>query len=130
MMIHDMWEGAGLYRRIAEEIREKILSGVYRPGDRLPPIRQLKQEWNCTQGTIQRAYMELAQQGLVNCQVGKGTHVVNQLEREKLQIFKPLRKAKLVHQAESFLLESLIAGYSFEEIEESIDVARRQMQTS
>ena len=129
-MIHDMWEGAGIYKRIAEEIREKIISGVYQPGDRLPPIRQLKQEWDCTQGTIQRAYKELAKQGLVNSQAGKGTHVVNQLECEKLQSYKPLRKAKLVHQAESFLLESLIAGYSFEEIDESIVVARRHMQTS
>jgi DNA-binding GntR family transcriptional regulator len=128
-MNQDGLEGTHLYQRIAGEIRNKILNGDYRPGDRLPTIRELKRQWNCTQGTIQRAYKELAQQGLITSWAGKGTHVVNPLDNGNLQISKPLRKAKLVHKAESFLLESLIAGYSFEEIQESIDLARRHLQT-
>jgi DNA-binding GntR family transcriptional regulator len=35
-----------LYRKIAKEMRKQILDGVYRPGDRLPSIRELKQQWN------------------------------------------------------------------------------------
>jgi DNA-binding transcriptional regulator YhcF (GntR family) len=128
-MIKGNWKDANLYQRIAEKIRQSILSGIYQPGDRLPSLRELKEEWHCTQGTIQHAYKELSEQGLVISHFGKGTHVVDQLENEKLQIPAPLRKANLVHRAESFLLESLIVGYSLEEIEESLDLARRHMQT-
>lgn len=128
-MIQDKWEDTDIYQRIAEDIRQNILNGSHKPGDRLPSIRELKQHWNCTEGTIQHAYKELARQGLIISQAGKGTRVVNKSEFEMLQIPKPLRKAKLVHRAESFLLESLIVGYSYEEIEESIELARRHVQT-
>ena len=128
-MIQNEPGGAYLYQRIAGEIRQNILDGVYRPGDRLPSLRALKNQWNCTQGTIQQAYKELAQQGLVISQAGKGTHVVDQPDNKLLQISVPLRKAKLVHKAESFLLESMVAGFRLEEIEEAIDLARRHMQT-
>jgi GntR family transcriptional regulator len=128
-MIQNEPGGAYLYQRIAGEIRQNILDGVYRPGDRLPSLRALKKQWNCTQGTIQQAYKELAQQGLVISQAGNGTHVVDQPDNKLLQIMAPLRKAKLVHKAESFLLESLVAGYRLEEIEEAIDLARRHMKT-
>ncbi len=121
--------GAGLYQRIAEKIRTNIFNGVYRPGDRIPTIRDLSQEWNCTTSTIQHAFKELTQQGLIVSQAGKGTHVVDRLDYDEIQVHAPFRKARLIHRAESFLLESFIAGYSYEEIIESIDLARRHMQT-
>jgi hypothetical protein len=62
-------------------------------------------------------------------QVGKGTHVICPPDSGKLQVPPPLRRAKMVYRAESFLLKSLIAGYSFKEIEESIDLARRHVQS-
>lgn len=127
-MIQEKLECASLYQRIAEEIHESILNGVYQPGDRLPSIRELRQQWNCAQGTVQHAYQQLAQQGLVTSRGGDGTHVVNQPNTGNSQISIPLRKAKLVHRAEAFLLESFIAGYSYKEIEESMELARRHMQ--
>ena len=128
-MVRDGLRETILYPKIAEEIRKQILGGIYQHGDRLPSIRELKQQWNCTPGTIQHADNELVQQGLVITRAGKGTHAADPLENGKPQISPPLRKAKLIHQAESFLLESYIAGYNFEEIEESIELARRHMQT-
>jgi len=50
-----------LYRRIADQIRRDILEGRLKPGDRLASMRELTHQWECTQGTIQRAYQELAQ---------------------------------------------------------------------
>ena len=92
-------------------------------------MRELNQRWNCALGTIQHSFEELTQQGLITSSPGKGTHVADPLDNGKLQISLPLRKAKLVHKAESFFLESLFAGYSLEEIDESLDLARRHLQT-
>ena len=112
-----------LYQRIAEKIRQDILEGRLQPGDRLPSIRMLMREWNCTPGTIQHAYQDLAQQGLVISQIGKGTHVSGQINPQRIQSQAPLRRANMVHRAETFLLESLTAGYDLEEVRQSIDLA-------
>ncbi|MDD5369456.1 MAG: substrate-binding domain-containing protein [Anaerolineaceae bacterium] len=112
-----------LYQRIAVEIREEILAGRLKPGERLPPVRTLMRQWNCTSGTIQRAYRTLAVEGLIISQAGKGTHVSSPVDSRRLQARAPLRRASMVHRAESFLLESLAAGYGLEEIEQSFSLA-------
>jgi molybdate-binding protein/DNA-binding transcriptional regulator YhcF (GntR family) len=112
-----------LYEQITDSIRKDILDGNYRPGDRLPAIRDLMQEWSCTPGTVQRAYLELAGMGLVTSQVGKGTHVVSNLNTPAVTGNVPLRMARQVHDAEAFILASLTAGYSLEEVQNSINHA-------
>ncbi|NMD30176.1 MAG: GntR family transcriptional regulator, partial [Chloroflexi bacterium] len=37
-----------LYEKIAEWVRQEILAGRLKPGDRLPPIRRMMTRWNCT----------------------------------------------------------------------------------
>lgn len=103
-----------LYRQIAETIRHDILEGNLKPGDRLLSVRELAAQWNCTVGTVQRAYGELVRQGLVTSRAGQGTRVAGS---PQIQGEKALRRASLIHRAESFLLEVLNAGYSLPEVE-------------
>lgn len=86
-------------------------------GERLPTLREMMKQWNCTVGTVQRAYQELASQGLVSSRAGQGTHVVGEAAREQDY---PMRRATLIHRAEAFLLEVLTAGYSPTEVEDSV----------
>lgn len=109
-----------LYRQIADTIRRQILQGTLEPGSRLPTVREMAERWNCTVGTIQHAYQELARQGLVVSRVGQGTHVIDRLpSKEDL----PIRRVTLIHRAEAFLLEVLTAGYSPGEVEEAVRLA-------
>jgi molybdate-binding protein/DNA-binding transcriptional regulator YhcF (GntR family) len=103
-----------LYRKIADSIRQEILTGRLKPGDRLASVREMALEWGCTIGTVQHAYQELAQQGLLVSRSGQGTRVV---ERPALPDETPLRRANLVHRSETFLLEVLTAGYTPAEVE-------------
>lgn len=114
---------AVLYKRIAETFRRQIFDGNLKPGDRLPSIRELTQAWNCTPGTVQRAYQELARDGLVVSRAGQGTKVVDNLTGERLERQIPLRRAAMVHQAEAFLLEMLTAGYTLEEVQQAFNLA-------
>ncbi len=113
-------EDVHLYKRISEQVRTEILTGVLKPGSRLPAVRQMASRWGCTIGTVQRAYQELAQQGLVTVRPGQGTHVV---DRPPVQGETPLRRAALVHRAEAFLLETLTAGHSLDEVESALRLA-------
>ena len=113
-------DGSYLYEKIAEWVRSEILAGRLKPGDRLPPVRHMMTRWNCTPGTVQRAYRELARQGLVVSRVGQGTCVADApLSSNHL----PLRRAVLVHRAESFLLEVLTSGYTPDEVESAVRLA-------
>jgi len=111
-------EEAPLYQQVAEAIRQEILSGHLCPGDRLPPVREMARRWHCAVGTIQRAYRELARQGLVAGRRGQGTRVVGELSTPA-----PLRRAALVHQAEAFLLRAVSEGYDPAEVEQAVRLA-------
>ncbi len=109
-----------LYHQIAEAIRQKIMHQTLNPGDRLPSVREMATEWACTIGTAQRAYAELARQGLVVSRPGQGTHVAATIPATQTE---PLRRAALVHRAEAFLLELLTAGYTPAEAELAMRLA-------
>lgn len=108
-----------LYQKIAETLRQKIIRGEIKPGDRLPSVRDMALEWDCTPGTIQRAYHELTKQGLIISRAGQGTKVVQQSPATPLSD-QPLRYAALVHRAEAFLLEMITAGFELPEIEDGL----------
>lgn len=63
------------YQSIAETIRQRILSGRYIPGERIPSIRQFADDFGCNKLTVHRAFETLKQEGLVENKVGSGTYV-------------------------------------------------------
>ena len=71
-----------VYRQIAEQIRERVESGSLTPGDRLPAIRDLAAALGVNRDTVALAYEELAAQGVVESQVGRGTFVRGLRPRE------------------------------------------------
>ena len=105
-----------LYQSIAEAVRRDILEGRLTRGDHLPPVRKMTERWGCAPGTVQRAYQELARQGLVVSRHGRGTQVTGEQETAAEE---PLRRAGLVHRAEDFLLEALTAGFDLEGVEQA-----------
>jgi molybdate-binding protein/DNA-binding transcriptional regulator YhcF (GntR family) len=115
-----------LYQEIAESIRQAIFYGELKPGDELPPVREMSTQWNCAPGTVQRAYHELAQQGFITSRPGQGTRVSAPVA---LDVNLPLRRAALTNDTEAFLLRVLSAGYSVREIEQAVRIALDRWRT-
>ncbi len=63
------------YQAIARTLRERIASGRYKPGARIPSIRQLAEDFECNKLTVQRAFETLKQEGLIENRVGSGSYV-------------------------------------------------------
>ncbi len=109
-----------LYQEIAESLRRQIASGDLKTGDKLPSVRQAARLWNCTPGTVSKAYAQLSQEGLVSGQRGGGTRVT-------AGGLKPLNPdwqwASLVNRAERFLLEAVNSGSTPAQIESALSVA-------
>ena len=64
-----------LYHRIENDLKNKIFSGQYKPGDILPSERELIEIYEVSRLTAREAVSRLANQGLVNKIQGKGTYV-------------------------------------------------------
>jgi DNA-binding transcriptional MocR family regulator len=62
-----------LYIEIADAIRQDLLRGTLKPGDRLPPQRELAFRLGVTTGTVTRAYAEAEKLGLLVGEVGRGS---------------------------------------------------------
>lgn len=65
-----------LAAQIADFYAERIADAGLRPGDRLPPIRQVAAQCEVTRATVAEAYRLLADRGLVESVVGRGTTVL------------------------------------------------------
>lgn len=68
--------GVPMYEQIVEQVRTAILSGRLRAGDPLPSLRQLARDLEVSLITTTRAYNDLAAQGLIANQQGRGSFVL------------------------------------------------------
>ena len=76
--------GEPIYRQIATQFKEDILSGKLKQGEYLPSIRGLAKELRISVITTMKAYEELEKQGLVTAVQGKG-YYVNAQDSEMLR---------------------------------------------
>ncbi len=60
-----------IYKKIADELRTKIESGVYRPGDTLPGIQELRGQYGVSHITVLKAFRILREAQLVDGGHGK-----------------------------------------------------------
>jgi GntR family transcriptional regulator len=63
------------YLQLAAQIRERITSGEYQPGAKLPPIAEIVAQTGLSPMTIRRAYKLLEDEGLATIVPGRGTFV-------------------------------------------------------
>lgn len=68
--------------QIFERLRTGILTGVLRPGSRLPPTRAMAAEMGVARQTVVLAYERLAAEGYTSARVGAGTFVAADLPDE------------------------------------------------
>lgn len=63
------------YRRIAAELRARIDSGEWAPGDRVPSTRQITRDWGVAMATATKVLAVLRTEGLIETVRGVGTVV-------------------------------------------------------
>lgn len=79
-----------LYQQLVECVQRQVARGLLRPGDRIPPVRELAVQLRVNRNTAARAVQELEARGLVRTRVGQGTFVaenspaVRETAREEL----------------------------------------------
>ena len=81
----DVWEpydnNQPIYLQIMDRVRRKIVSGEWRAGDRVPPVRDLALEFGVNPNTMQRSLAELERDGLLFSERTSGRYVTRDESR-------------------------------------------------
>ncbi len=64
-----------VYHEIVDQIRQLIAAGRIKPGDRLPPERELAELFKASRNSVRDAIRVLEQMGLIESRQGDGTYV-------------------------------------------------------
>ncbi len=80
LMTVDPTASEPLFSQLAASVRQSIVRGTTRAGDRLPAARDVAESLDVNIHTVLRAYQELRDEGLVDMRRGRGA-VVTDLAR-------------------------------------------------
>ena len=69
-------DGGALYRQLADGINRMVSEGALKPGDRLPPQRDIARQLGINLTTVTRAFATLQQRGLVESRAGRGSLIL------------------------------------------------------
>ena len=63
------------YEKIANRVRQLIEKGTYRPGDRIPSVRQMSEQQGVSISSVLQAYMQLESEGVIEARPQSGYYV-------------------------------------------------------
>jgi GntR family transcriptional repressor for pyruvate dehydrogenase complex len=66
-----------LYEQIVQQVEESIHKGALKPGDQLPPERELAQQFGVSRTAVREAVKALHEKGLVEAYPGRGTFITD-----------------------------------------------------
>lgn len=100
-----------IYLQLEDLIKARIIAGIYKPGERLPSVRELAAEAAVNPNTMQKALTELERSGLVYAQRTSGRFIT-----EDTNIMKELKEHLAREQIQLFLTNMKQLGFQKEDI--------------
>jgi DNA-binding transcriptional regulator YhcF (GntR family) len=99
-----------LFEQVAAEIRRAIADGEAKPGERLPPAKDLAAVLGVNTNTVLRSLRLLRDEGLLEFRRGRGISVAGTPER-----------GAVVQRARELITFARSQGYQFDELAEIIE---------
>ena len=100
-----------IYAQIVEKLQMQIVSGYYKPGDKLPSVRDLATQACVNPNTMQKAFSELERSGLILTQRTSG-----RLVTEDIDMIKQIQNTLAKEQIKEFMEKMRELGFDREEI--------------
>lgn len=105
-----------IYLQIVDEIKSRIVSGSYEPGEKLPSVRDFAAELSVNPNTMQRALAQLESEGLIYTERTSGRFV-----SKDVVIIDSIKDEQAVGCTKKYLREMHALDYRTEEIHRLID---------
>lgn len=104
-----------IYLQIVSEIKKQIISGKLIPGERIPSVRELALTYKVNPNTMQKAPIELEENGLIKTERTNGKFVT-----EDENIINKIKNDYAENLTQNYLSEMISLGITKQEIKERI----------
>ena len=104
-----------IYLQIVSEIKKQIVSGKLIPGERIPSVRELALTYKVNPNTMQKALIELEENGLIKTERTNGKFVT-----EDENIINKIKNDYADNLTQNYLSEMISLGITKQEIKERI----------
>ena len=102
-----------IWQQLSQQLAQRIVTGVYPPGSKLPPVRELAAQAGVNPNTMQRALAQLEQEGLA-----KADRTAGRLVTEDTGILDGVRTAQAQLVIRQYFEAMAALGYSREQAAE------------
>jgi len=110
--------GKSIFLQIADSITDKVVSGEFPTGEKIPSVRELASQMGVNPNTIMRTYSELQAMSIIENQRGIGYFVSP--DAQKI-ILKGKKEAFFSHVLPEFLRQAALLGISSSELKKHIE---------
>jgi DNA-binding transcriptional regulator YhcF (GntR family) len=111
-----------VYLQLIEQIQASIISGYFKPSDKLPSVRDLAAEASVNPNTMQKALSELERSGLIYSNRTSGRNITSDLT-----LIKKLKEQSAKALIVDFLDKMKQLGYEKEEVLPIIEETVKEM---
>lgn len=108
----------GIFQQIADTVCDKIISGEFPVGSKIPSVREQAATMGVNQNTIMRTYMELQRENIINNQRGIGFFIT---ESAPQQIINMRKEEFFTVQLPEFIRQIQLLNLSKEELKPLLD---------
>ncbi|HEX8322740.1 MAG TPA: GntR family transcriptional regulator [Tepidisphaeraceae bacterium] len=112
-----------IFKQIVDQVRLALAAGRLSEGDPLPSVRAMAEKLLVNPNTVAKAYTELAGDGTIETQPGRGVFV----GRRRQVYTKAERLRRLKPHVDALVTEGLLLGFSLEELIESVTVKAAEL---
>lgn len=113
----DVRSGVPIYMQILNQVKRAAASGLLKPGDQMPSVRELAVELTVNPNTIGKAYQELERDGVIKTVRGVGTFVAE----NEVKIVREERVKVLLGAIDRVLIEAHHLGFSESEVRQFME---------
>lgn len=111
-------DGKSIFLQIADSITEKVVSGEFPPGEKIPSVRELAAAMGVNPNTVMRTYSELQAMNIIENQRGIGYFVNPDAKRIILKDKKEEFFKKVLPE---FLKQATLLGISTDELKKNLE---------
>ena len=119
----DLDSAVPIYVQIGKGIRNRLAAGHWKPGDRLPSVRETAVRLRVNPLTVVKAYRALQEEGLLETRPGAGVYAA-----PGSKMSRPRRREKARRAIESGLAEAAALGLDRDELETLVGRALRRVE--
>ncbi len=112
----DLDSGVPVYAQIENNIQFAIASGILKPGDRLPSVRELSEQVNVNPNTVAKSYRDLEVRGYLYTRRGMGVFVNKGIEAKCRED----SRKQIIARLHEVIGEAKAAGMSADEVNEVV----------